>query len=113
MSALGRRRRRAGIFEIAAPYDAGTLLPSAWSFLQGSPGEGAILIDDGVNLFASTAEDTSGQSYYSAPVGAGTPWQRMAPAGGARGAYSFADDVGHHVVYSSNLAGGLWRLTSR
>jgi hypothetical protein len=102
-----------GIFEIAAPYDATTLTPSQWTLLQGSPGEGAILIDDGVSLFASSASDTSGRSYYSAPVGAGTPWQQMAPGGGARGAATFAYNAGHHVVYSANLAGGLWRLTSR
>jgi hypothetical protein len=68
--------------------------------------------DDGVNLYASDPYDTSGKSYYLAPVGAGTPWQQMGPAGGARGALAFSYDAGNHVLYSANLGGGLWRLTS-
>jgi hypothetical protein len=102
-----------GVFEVAAPYDATGLVPSAWKLLAGSPAEGATMIDDGVSLFASALSDTSGQSYYSAPVGTGTPWQQMARGGGGRGAGTFSYDVGHHLVYSANWGAGLWRLTSR
>jgi hypothetical protein len=102
-----------GMFEIAAPYDPAALTPSAWKLLQGSPAEDATMIDDGMSLFVSALNDNTGQSYYFAPLGAGTPWQKMTPGGGKRGAGTFTYDSGHHVIYSANWGAGLWRLTSR
>ena len=102
-----------GIFEIASPYDATALAPSQWKLLAGSPARSVTMIDDGVSLYASDLSDNSGKSYYVAPVDTGTPWQQMAPGGGARGAGTFSYDPGHHLVYSANWGAGLWRVTSR
>jgi hypothetical protein len=73
----------------------------------------SVVINDGVNLFASYAWDYGGQPYYTAKVSNPNVWTHMPSPKCGRGPNQMAIDTVHHIVYSANWGAGLWRLISR
>jgi hypothetical protein len=85
---------------------------SSWTKLPNSPIATAI-IDDGVSLFASNGWDMSGQPFYRAPLGNPGAWTQMKSPSVVSGGNPMVYDSAHHIVYSANWSGGLWRLVTR
>jgi hypothetical protein len=55
-------------------------------------------------------------TYHYAPVDNPTSWKPLAPPAALpadQGSLYLAYDSVHHLLYSSNFAGGLWRLKTR
>jgi hypothetical protein len=84
----------------------------SWVKLDHSPIATAI-VDDGVSLFASSAWDTTGQPFYSAPLKQPTQWTQMKSPSVSNGGNPMVYDPAHHIVYSADWSGGLWRLVTR
>lgn len=87
-------------------------LGAEWASL-GNSGRRSVVIDDGVNLFASWAWDTFGKPFYTAKLSDPTVWTQMESPTISRGPNQFAHDPTHHIIYSANWGAGLWRLVSR
>lgn len=89
--------------------DRGAPLGSSWTLIPGSP-QAALLIDDGVTLYATYLHDFGGQPYWSAPIDDPTTWTNMPSPSIGRGAVAIDYDAAQHLVYSANGVFGLWRL---
>ena len=92
---------------------------TAWTLLANSPASD-VLIDDGSYMYASDTwwgsgmyGNGNGQVFSRAPLSNLTQWQQMQPTNVPRGSYEFAADSIHHIVYSANMIGGLWRLVTQ
>jgi len=82
----------------------------SWSLLPGFHNRTVGLVIVGGNLFASDEWSTG---YYTASENDLTHWTTIAPPAGLpsdQGAPYVDYDAAHHVLYSSNFAGGTWRL---
>jgi hypothetical protein len=112
-----------GNFYLASPTGVfvpnGQPLGTSWKMLANSPSASS-LIDDGVNLYATFAWDGTGayangnsQVFYQAPLNQLSNWTPTPSPPLVRGGYEFAYDSAHHVVYSANFVGGLWRLVTQ
>ncbi|HSY22533.1 MAG TPA: hypothetical protein VK841_10490, partial [Polyangiaceae bacterium] len=96
-----------------------TSLGTQWTQLANSPNADC-LIDDGTYLYASDTwagngqyGNGDGQVFWRAPLGDLTSWTQMTSPDSPRGSYEFAYDKIHHIVYSANMIGGLWRLVTQ
>jgi hypothetical protein len=103
-----------GVFE-----SGGATLGTQWTMLATSPAANS-LIDDGTYLYASYAwsgdgqyGNGDGQVFWRASLSDLSDWVNMASPQVSRGSYEFAYDAVHHVVYSANMIGGLWRLVTQ
>lgn len=85
---------------------------ASWELMPGSP-QAAVLIDDGTTLFATYLHDTSGQPFFSTPLDDETTWTHMDSPSIGRGSVMLAYDETRHLVYSANLAAGIWRLRTQ
>jgi hypothetical protein len=106
--------------------DGTVYFPSAWGIYATKDGESwspvpnspiaDALIGDGKRLF--TGRRTPGGMYLAAPAtasdAAGTrTWTQLpTPATMTNGAVFFAYDPDHHLLYSANIEGGLWRMAT-
>jgi hypothetical protein len=86
----------------------------AWSYIPNSPNgsyELGFAIGSG-NLYLG---DFNNKTYQSAAEASPGTWQMMpTPAipAQAQGPQSMEYDASHHVLYSSNFTGGLWRIVT-
>jgi hypothetical protein len=76
--------------------------------------QGTQIIDDGVDVYASTGQ---GMPFWKAPLVDTTSWTQMPDMicmrGVCRGANQMAYDPTHHIIYAANWGAGLWRLVTR
>jgi len=93
-------------------YRAGKDPTKSWTPIDNSP-RSSVLIDDGENLFITNTWDYGGQPFYTAKLSDPTVWTHMPSPQIGRGAYQFAYDKTHHIVYASCMGAGLWRMVSR
>jgi hypothetical protein len=85
--------------------------PKALVRLDHSPIAGA-LIDDGTTLYA-TQGNNDPMPWYAASLGTPTGWTQMGTATvPMRGGLALAYDSDHHLIYSANWGGGLWRVAA-
>jgi hypothetical protein len=91
----------------------------SWALLANSP-QSTIVVDDGVSLYATNTwsgngqyGNGDGQVFWTAPLAQPTQWTKMKAPASPRGGYEFAYDSAHHILYSANMIGGLWRLVTR
>jgi hypothetical protein len=86
---------------------------TSWTLLPNSGGRSVGLVMGDGNLYSSDQWSTS---YHVAAEANPSVWATF-PAAAALasglGAPYLAYDAGHHVLYSSNFAGGLWRVTTQ
>jgi len=87
--------------------DTNVPLGRVWKLIPNSPSS-ANVASDGVNLYASG--DYTDQPYSTATLAAPTVWSPMRTDKVGRRADRFSYDADHHVMYSANLGGGVWRL---
>jgi Photosynthesis system II assembly factor YCF48 len=99
-----------GVFVSRA--DGDELLGASWSLIPGSP-QAAVLVDDGTRLYATYLHDTGGQPFYSAPLDDLSTWTNMPSPSIGRGSVMLAYDPTRKLIYSANLAAGLWRLRTQ
>ena len=87
----------------------------SWAPLAGVPGGGYPLgfAIGGGNFYVGHFNDWN---YYSASIAAPRTWTKMpAPAGagsGKQGPVFLEYDDAHHLLYSSNFTGGVWRIVT-
>lgn len=83
-----------------------------WEIVQGSPHTLA-LERAGDTLFASFVIDDSGNPFWSASVTDPTHWTTVKTdhTFGA-GAFEFSYDSNHHILYTADFSGGLWRVVT-
>jgi hypothetical protein len=93
-------------------YAVGTDRSGPWYKIAGAP-RTSVVIDDGVNLIVSNTWDYGGQPFYITQLSNPTVWTHMPSPSIGRGAYQFAYDKSHHIVYAACMGAGLWRLVSR
>jgi hypothetical protein len=69
------------------------------------------LVTDGTNMYASTCyfPDFCEPRYLKSPEGDGQKWTQMPSPKMTMGG-TMGYDAGHHLLYSSNLAAGMWRV---
>ncbi len=76
--------------------------------------QGTQIVDDGVDVYASTAQSAP---FWKAPLSGTSSWTQMPDmicrSGVCRGSNQMAYDAVHHVIYSANWGAGLWRLATR
>jgi hypothetical protein len=93
------------------PFQTG--LSPAVTPIMNAP-QGTQIIDDGVNLYASTSTNPP---FWKAPLSNTTAWTHMTDAicmnNVCRGSNEVAYDAVHHVIYAANWGAGLWRLVTR
>jgi hypothetical protein len=74
---------------------------------------GGGLVSDGTTMYYSSYYSpnwgTDLHPYFTAPVATGAPWTPMASPGMTSGG-TLGYDSGHHLLYSSNLGAGFWRV---
>jgi hypothetical protein len=97
-----------GVFESSA--GGSTPFGQSWTKIAGSPSS-FIVASDGVSLYA--AQDYTSQPFLTATLGAPTAWTHMSTPNIGRRSNQFAYEDDHHLLYSANLGGGLWRLVTR
>jgi hypothetical protein len=83
-----------------------------WASIPASPIASAIL-GDGTTLFTTYQNDMGGQPFYSAPANNPTTWSHVKTPSIPQGGSGMAYDADHHLLFSSNYAGGLWRVVTR
>jgi photosystem II stability/assembly factor-like uncharacterized protein len=95
--------------------DASHAVGDAWTLIMGSPaGPGATVIaDDGVNLFAVVANNTSGHPYYSAPLASPETWTNLPAPSDPGPANELGYDSARHMLYAASVDAGVWRLHTR
>lgn len=85
---------------------------SGWGLLANSPGNSTVIIDDGTTMFTSFAGDTGGTPQFEVALSSlGSTWTHDSAAI-PKGAYEYAVDPVHNVVYGAFFIGGVWRYTS-
>jgi hypothetical protein len=100
----------------AAPAGA----PGSWTVLQNAPNANAF-VSDGVNLYASSGDDTSGHPFRKAPLSDLTQWSTMPSPTVGRGAGTLNYDAKNKVLYAATsvvtgagiVPGGVWRFVIR
>jgi hypothetical protein len=97
---------------IASPLAQIDASGKSWMKLPNSP-IASTLVDDGTRLYAGDGWDTSGQPFYSAPLAQLSEWTQMKSPQVVSGGNPMIYDSAHHIVYSANWSGGLWRLVTR
>jgi hypothetical protein len=110
--------KQGGTFYLPACNPDGIMTSSdgrAWTPMAGAPSGGYPLgfaIGNG-NLYVGHFNDWN---YYTAPLAAPRVWTKMpAPAGatsGKQGPVFLEYDEAHHILYSSNFTGGVWRIVT-
>jgi hypothetical protein len=84
-----------------------------WSLIPDSGGRTVSLVGSEANMYTS---DQWARSYHTASVADPTKWTSFTiagmPANDGQGAPFMAYDRGHHILYSSNFAGGFWRIVT-
>ena len=105
---------KTGIFK-----STGQAIGTQWTQLANSP-QSDVIIDDGTYLYASNTwagTDPSGNGqgkvFWQAPLSDLTAWKQPTQPDSPRGSYEFAYDKTHHIIYSANMIGGLWRLITQ
>jgi hypothetical protein len=83
----------------------------AWSYYGSGPPLDVVL-GDGQTVYASNAYDMGGQPIYTAPESDPSTWTQMKTPPMKSGGSAFAYDAAHHVLYSANWEGGLWRYVT-
>jgi hypothetical protein len=85
----------------------------AWSLIAGSP-QGDALIGDGERIFTNYTPwaGSSNTVYYCTPETDGSKWTVSSSPPTKSGADYFAYDPDHHLLYSSNRDGGVWRAVT-
>jgi hypothetical protein len=91
--------------------------PGTWSVIQNAPNANAIT-SDGVNLYASSGQDTSGQPFHYAPLTDLTQWRTLPSPTVGRGAGTLSYDPKNKALYAATSVlangqitpGGVWRL---
>jgi hypothetical protein len=91
--------------------DGATPAGLKWTPIEGSPNTN-LTIDDGVNLYATNAWDSSGRPFYTAPLSDLSKWTNMESPVISRGSNMFAFDKKNKVLYAANWGAGLWRLVT-
>jgi hypothetical protein len=84
----------------------------SWAIIDGSPRATAVY-GDGVSLFAAMQNDFSGNPFYTASLSDPSKWQPVSTPEIAQGPSYMAYDPDHHILYSGNWRGGLWRVVTR
>jgi hypothetical protein len=89
----------------------------SWSLLPNSPkcggnsNGGSSMVGNGTTLFVSDATGHSGQIYWTASAAHPTVWSPLAtPASMSDGGHNLKYDPDHHLLYSSNMVAGFWRI---
>lgn len=90
-----------------------------WSLIPNSPQGSSVngsseIVDDGTTLFSSITVATNTEPadgwYFSAADSDPSTWTSMGGPVMASGGMYLAYDADHHLLYSSNLLGGFWRV---
>jgi hypothetical protein len=110
-----------GIFTAAAasgsspPFATASGLLSVTGLSKAPPS--TVIIDDGLNLYATNTAGDDSQPVWTAPLAAPTTWKqmpdKMCNGSTCRGSNEMAYDAVHHVIYSASWGAGLWRLVSQ
>jgi hypothetical protein len=107
-------RARDGTYYLGSAYGTQRSTDGhTWTLIAGSPLLYG-MVGDGERLIGGMR--TSGpdqQPYFVARESEGTTWTSMASPPMADGPVNLAYDPEHHVVYSANGHGGLWRVVTR
>jgi hypothetical protein len=84
----------------------------SWSLIPNSGGRAVGFAVGDTHLYSS---DQWSGTYHSAKISDPTQWTTFPapPSPGDQGAPYLAYDAAHHVLYSSNFNGGLWRIVTR
>jgi hypothetical protein len=86
---------------------------SSWTTLPNSPNATAVW-GDGVSIFASYQNDSSGRPYHTASLADLNQWTNMEMNGASKqGAAYFGYDSAHRILYAASYSGGLWRTVTR
>jgi photosystem II stability/assembly factor-like uncharacterized protein len=85
-------------------------LGESWTLINGS-GSGNNVAYDGKRIFASA--DYTPQPFSVATASNPTAWTRMTSPNIGRGTCEFAYEADHHILYSANVGGGLWRVVTQ
>lgn len=111
----GVHRTQAGVYYAASDFGLWSATdPLEWSFhadINGAP-----VTSDGERLFLGIRAGESPRRYYTSPESDGVNWTEYAGANEPMGeieVVNFAYDTDHHVLYSANTRGGLWRVVTR
>jgi len=84
----------------------------AWTVIPGSPAAMSVF-GDGKTVFASFTNNYGGQPIYSASESDLLTWTNVKTPQIRQGVTWFAYDSQHHILYSANLNGGLWRTVTQ
>jgi hypothetical protein len=89
----------------------------SWSLLPNSPkcggnsNGGSSMVGNGQTLFVSDATGDPAPIYWTAAESDPTTWTVLAsPASMSDGAHNLKYDADHHLLYSSNMVAGFWRI---
>jgi hypothetical protein len=81
-----------------------------WDVISGTPVfVERCMVGDGVHMYAGSRRDNV---YVTASVTDGTTWTSMPAPPGSTGPSVCAYDTVHHVLFSANQGGGLWRMVT-
>jgi photosystem II stability/assembly factor-like uncharacterized protein len=83
----------------------------SWSLIEGSP-RSASLAGDGDTIFTSFQDDAPEQPYYTSS-GTLTSWKQYPAPKLKRGSWLMRYDRDHNLLYTSNEAGGFWRVQTK
>jgi len=94
--------------------------PGTWSVIPNAPGA-TTLVSDGVNLYASSSSDYSGQPFRYAPLSDLSHWKTMPSPPIGRGASTLSYDPQNHALYAATsvlvngkvVPGGMWRFITK
>jgi hypothetical protein len=83
---------------------------TTWTTIPGSlTTVSRALLGDGQRLFASAR---SYVEYQTSPESDGLTWKKITAPPVSDGAKTFGYDSAHHILYSANMASGLWRMVT-
>jgi len=83
-----------------------------WTSLPNSP-RATNVFGDGTALFSSFMNDIAGQPIWTAMESKGGAWSNVKTPPIRQGTTWFDYDSQHHILYSANLNGGLWRTVTK
>jgi hypothetical protein len=84
-----------------------------WTSIRGTP-PGNAVSGDGQRIFTGVRNlGDSRQPYYTADESDDGVWRPLPSPPMSDGAVTLRYDSGHHVLYSANADGGLWRMVTR
>jgi hypothetical protein len=111
-------RAKSGAFFLAAANGVwhsvdGTV--GSWSLIPNSGQLAGGLVSDGTTMFLGTLygrDGTNFQPYYTSPEGDGMHWTPMPSPPMTEGG-TLGYDGAHHILYSSNVHAGFWRVVTQ